>query len=324
MTGRQFRLYFAWSRPAELGAELGNIDNRFPALFEFRRILWPEFAALADPVRHDQGIKGFVDDVILSDFAYFMDHIRAETGNVVRLAQRSSDALEARLDSELLHDVDTLVVVSLDHLRTGQTPTAAEVAALERFLADPDHSVIVCPHHDIGNVSDLPPEKQLAEQEIEYRHHGDPTIPPEQRFSGFGRMLLNGLGVPVENRFGLNPAKDEHGDPAPLEIDAAADRFHLLAGVNTFNLHPHLPHLDIPAQSAAKYDVLARQPINLAAPPHPFTQAGHRTFNALLQARSPAFRGRLLVCDATLWSSAFGGLQSLQRFWTNLAQLPRH
>ncbi len=51
MAGRQFGLYFAWSRPAEIGAVLGKLDNRFPSLFEFRRILWPEFEKLADPAR---------------------------------------------------------------------------------------------------------------------------------------------------------------------------------------------------------------------------------------------------------------------------------
>jgi hypothetical protein len=35
-----------------------------------------------------------------------------------------------------------------------------------------------------------------------------------------------------------------------------------------------------------------------------------------------AFAGQLFVCDATLWSSAFGGLGSLQNLWRNLAQLP--
>ena len=32
--------------------------------------------------------------------------------------------------------------------------------------------------------------------------------------------------------------------------------------------------------------------------------------------------GKLFVCDATLWSSAFGGLGSLQNLWRNLARLP--
>lgn len=45
-------------------------------------------------------------------------------------------------------------------------------------------------------------DRQLAE----YRHHGDHGIPPRQGFGGFARTLLAGLGVPVENHFGLRSA----------------------------------------------------------------------------------------------------------------------
>jgi hypothetical protein len=323
MAGRQFGLYFAWSRAAETGADLGNLDNRFPSLFEFRRILWPVFERLADPARFDQGVKGFMDDVILADFQFFRSRIEAETGNSVGVVQRVSMDVETPLNLAFSAGIDTMIIISLDHERTNQKASAAEIAAAREFLADSDHTLIVCPHHDIGNVAGVPQEQSIMSQEAEYRHHGDPTIPPQQRFSGFARSLLEGLGAPIENRHGLNPAKSGSGDPEPLEIDTGADRFKLLAGVTTFNLHPHLPHFETAAGSHAKYDVLARQKINMAAPPHPFTQAGRRDFNALLQARPGVFAGRLLVCDATAWSSAFGGLQSLQRFWTNLARLPR-
>jgi hypothetical protein len=38
MSNRQVLLYFAWSRPAETGAPLAVIDDRFPAVFELRRL----------------------------------------------------------------------------------------------------------------------------------------------------------------------------------------------------------------------------------------------------------------------------------------------
>ena len=66
--------------------------------------------------------------------------------------------------------------------------------------------------------------------------------------------------------------------------------------------------------------MLARQHIDLTAPPHPFTKGGRRTFDALLQSRAGVFAGDLLVGDATLWSSTAGGVDSLRRFWTNVAQ----
>lgn len=90
--------------------------------------------------------------------------------------------------------------------------------------------------------------------------------------------------------------------------------------MNTFNLHPHLPHLEPLADAAAKLDVLARQLVSAAAPPHPFTADGRASFNALLQSRPGVFPGTLLVSDATLWSSTAGGLESLRRLSTNVLQ----
>jgi hypothetical protein len=67
-------------------------------------------------------------------------------------------------------------------------------------------------------------------------------------------------------------------------------------------------------------DVLARQRIDLQAPPHPFTKNGRSTFDALLQSRPEVFAADLLVSDATLWSSTAGGIESLRRFWTNVVR----
>ena len=89
-------------------------------------------------------------------------------------------------------------------------------------------------------------------------------------------------------------------------------------GVKTFNLHFHLPHFERPGDGVTKLDVLARQPIDLDAPPHPFTAGGRRDFDALLQTKPEIFPGNVLICDTTTWSSTVGGLDSLQRFWRNV------
>jgi hypothetical protein len=326
MASRQFGLYFAWSRPQEIGAHLGVLDNRFPTLFEFRRLLWPEFEHLRDSARFPQGIEGFLDHVILSDFHHFQQVIREATGNEVVLIQREGDKPPTgHLDDTLLADIDTLIVVSLDHLRApdagGQQDAApGEIELVHHFLSREDKCVVLCPHHDIGGSVLVPGETALQSQEMEYHHHGDPTIPPQQRFGGFCLSLARGLGLPFVNQHGLNPAKAPDGSPAPLEIRADLDRDGLLRGVRTFNLHPHLPHLSLPGMDETM-DVLALQTINPMAPPHPFVQAGHTSFNALLQARPNMFAGKLLVCDATIWSAAFQGLESLETFWRNLAAL---
>jgi hypothetical protein len=135
---------------------------------------------------------------------------------------------------------------------------------------------------------------------------------------GFARSILAGLGVPVENRFGLHPASDADGSPSPIVAERQLDRLGLLEVVATFNLHPHLPHLERLGDAFAKLDVLARQAIDQSAPAHPRTADGRWTFGALLQSRPDIFAGDLVVGDATLWSSTAGGVESLKRLWTNL------
>jgi hypothetical protein len=323
MAGRQVALYFAWSRPDEVTAPLSILEDRFPALFELRRLFWPRFEQFADPAKFDQGVGGFLDNIQLANFKLFADLAASWTGHPVRRAERRTDAGLCALDGAFLAGVDTLIVISFDSFRTHQQASDAEIAAVRSFLDDPDHTLFVCPHHDIGEADDLPEGERLERQEIEFHHHGDPAIPARQGFGDFGMSLLSGLGLPVRNRFGLRPAKLPDGSPAPLEIAAELDRSGLMEGVTTFNLHPHLPHLERLGDSVAKLDVLARQPIDLSAPPHPFTAGGRRDFDALLQSKADIFRGRLLVCDTTTWSSTVGGLDSLQRFWRNVVLLKR-
>ncbi|WP_198960090.1 hypothetical protein [Synechococcus sp. BO 8801] len=244
--------------------------------------------------------------------------MKEATGNEVAIFQRQTGAPPLQfLDDDLLRELDTLVIVSLDHFRTEQSAAADEVEAIRMFLGQEGRCLVVCPHHDIGM------DESLQSQQLEHIHHGDNTIPGRQKIGGFARSILAGLGVPVQNRFGLNPSRAPNGGPAPLIVNfdlpfAEA----ILRGVTTFNLHPHLPHLSVPPEYASHVDVLARQPINPLAPRHPFTDAGNRYFDALLRVRPDGVSGTVLVCDATLWSSAFGGLESLRSFWINLALFP--
>ncbi|MGC1302472.1 MAG: hypothetical protein WA840_08865 [Caulobacteraceae bacterium] len=318
MPNRQVLLYFAWSRPGEIEAPLTVIDDRFPAIFELRRLFYPDFERLADASQVDQGIAGFLDEVQKLNFTAF-----AEQAQAVVVERVGDDGATTLLDDALLAGVDTIVVISFDSLRTGQSAGKAEVEAVARFLSHPDHLIFVCPHHDIGETPETPAEARSAHRIAEHLHHGDRGIPPRQGFGGFARTLLAGLGVPIENRFGLRPAADADGSPAPIEAERALDDLGLLEGVGTFNLHPHLPQLERLRESAARMDVLARQRIDLSAPPHPFVQDGRETFDALLQSSRDTFAGRLLVCDTTMFSSTAGGVDSLRRFWANAVQRPR-
>jgi len=48
MAERKLAFYYAWNRPGETEAPLPVIENRFLALFESRRLLYPRFEEFAD------------------------------------------------------------------------------------------------------------------------------------------------------------------------------------------------------------------------------------------------------------------------------------
>jgi hypothetical protein len=322
MNKRQVLVYYAWSRPDEHGAPLHVIEDRFPALFESRRMGFPRFHELSNPQEFDQGINGFLDHIMKRNFTAFTDLAGALTGQRVTEIERvADDGTLTPLDAHLLSGVDTLIVISFDSLRTAQTAQSDEIETIRAFLSAPDHLAFICPHHDIGAVAELPEDEQVQRQIAEFDHHGDRTIPPRQQFGGFARSLLAGLGVPVENRFGLRPAAETDGSPTPIQTDTSLDRLGLLENVSTFNLHPHLPQLERLGEAVDKLDVLARQRVEPTAPPHPFTRE-RATFDALLQSRADTFAGTLLVSDTTLWSSTAGGVESLRELWTNVVQRP--
>jgi hypothetical protein len=322
MIGRNILMYFPWSRPEEEGAAFGKLNNRFGALFELRRLQWPKYEHFADIEHFNQGIAGFLDNILLQNYSLFREDMRIRSGNVVRLVERcTSEGKVTLLDGDFLEGVDVLIIVSFDSQRTGQYPNESELTAIRKFLDNPGHTLFVCPHHDIGNADGIPSKEVLAAQEVEFHHHGDIGIPAQQRFGGFAKSLLRDLGVPVINKFGLRPAKTQDGSAAPIQVNSQADRFNLLQGVRTFHLHPHLPHFEMLGDSPQKLDVLVEQSIDLDAPPHPFVKQGRKTFDALLQSKPNVFGGRLLICDATMWTSMNGGLGSLRQFWINVTRL---
>jgi hypothetical protein len=323
MNSRRVLLYFTWSRPAETSAPIAVIEDRFPAIFELRRLFYPKFEHLSGRDTIDQGIAGFIDHVQKPNFQDFAKHAETLTGNkVVQIERIADDGTTTRLDAAL-DGMDSIIVISFDSLRTNQAASVVEVEAIKEFLDDPDHLIFVCPHHDIGEAKDLVEEARTERQLAEYRHHGDHGIPPRQGFGGVARTLLAGLGVPVENRFGLKPAAAADGTPAAVEVDRELDELNLLRDVGAFHLHPHLPQLERIGPSIKRMDVLARQKIDLTAPPHPFSQGGRSNFDALLQSRKDTFAGKLLVCDTTMFSSTAGGVENLRRFWTNVIQRPQ-
>jgi hypothetical protein len=330
MPGRRFTLYFSWDKRAESGRPLGSLVNRFPALFEVRRVAWPALETLQ---RGAQGVDGFLDRIVLGDFEHCLAVVERTTGTCPTVVARGeSDGAERRIERALVDETDTLIVVSLDHAVTKQRPSGDEIAAVRSFLQRRGTLLVVCPHHWIGASDE--DDEELATGEAfrrrlaEHAHHADPLVPAVQQIGGYARALLEGLDLPVENIFGLRPATRADGEPVALEVARALDTMQFLgeAGtpteVTTFNAHPHLPHLQ-PVQRAGKcFHVLARQYVDRDASPHSFTASGNAAFNALLWAPPAEERaGHVLVCDATVWSAAFRGVDDLTRFWTNLSNM---
>jgi hypothetical protein len=141
------------------------------------------------------------------------------------------------LDDQVLGDTDTMMIFGLDHMITEQEASADEIEAVRKFLTREGTCLMIGPHHDVGVSSDP------AERQMEYAHHGDPLVPRQQRFGLYTRSLMKGLGVPVENRWGLRPARSpETNQIAPLTAMKDLDKRGWLTDVTTFNFHPHLPH----------------------------------------------------------------------------------
>ena len=313
---RRFSIYWTWSYPWEANRALTELDNRFSTMTEVRRVAWPNYETVAYSEKMFlQGIAGTLELFHLG-LVRFQNLVGEATGHPVAVYQRIDQAgQKQQLDHALLDDTDTLMVLGLDHMITEQEAAPEEIDALKAFLAREGTCLILGPHHDVGVSDDL---KQRA---MEYAHHGDPLVPSQQRFGRYTRSLMKGLGVPVENRFGLRPATlDGTKQLQPLLKIGDLDTRGWLENVPTFNFHPHLPHYAVTTDDPAAIHVLARQPVDLSHP-HPFTEAGNRDFNMFLWMPPCGERaGDILLADSTIFTTLFGGDESLDRFWGNIAR----
>jgi hypothetical protein len=313
---RRFSVYISWTYPGEANRDVTEMDNRFSTMTEVRRVSWPSFETpqYADPLMFQQGIAGSLELFFLA-WVPFQEVVGEATGHAVAMYQRVDQAgVRLPLDDRVLADTDTLLVFGLDHMITGQEAGAEESEAVRKFLMREGTCVILGPHHDVGASEDL------KVREMEYRHHGDALVPRQQRFGKYTRSLMKGLGVPVENRYGLRPARVPGTKQiAPLSIVRDLDTRGWLTGVTTFNFHRHLPHYALTTEDTKFINVLAKQPIDLSRP-HPFAESGNREFNMFLWMPPSGSRaGDVLLADSTIFSTLFGVSESLERFWKNLA-----
>jgi hypothetical protein len=311
---RRFTIYWSWSYPWEANRDVTELDNRFSTMTEVRRVAWPDYEG---PEWSDQQfLQGIAGSLELFHLAMmrFQNIVGDATGHPVAVYQRIDQAGQRLpLDERILGDTDTLMVFGLDHMITEQEASREEIEAVRQFLTREGTCLIIGPHHDVGASTNM------EQRQMEYAHHGDPLVPRQQRFGRYTRSLMTGLGVPVENRFGLRPAViGGTNQIAPLTAMRDLDTRGWLTEVTTFNFHQHLPHYAL-TEDSGSVRVLARQPIDLSKP-HPFTEAGNREFNCFLwMPPNGARAGDILLADLTTFSTLFGGDESLAQFWHNLA-----
>ncbi len=311
---RRLSIYWAWSYPWEAQRDPAAMENRFSTMTEVRNVVWPAYEAPEWAASQFlQGIAGTLE--LFHRSALSFQKIAGEaTGHPVAVFQRVDQAgYSLPIDQRILADTDTLLVFGLDHLLGGQAAAPEEVSALKAWLQREGTCLLLAPHHDVGFTDDL------EQRQMEYLHHGDPLVPRQQRFSHYTRSLMKALGVPVHNTWGLRPALVKGtGDIAPLTKARDLDALGLLEGVPTLNFHLHLPHYELTGDGAGVH-VLGRQPVDVDRP-HPFVEAGNTEFNVVLWMPPAGERaGDILLVDSTHFTTLFGGTDSLETFWRNLA-----
>jgi hypothetical protein len=314
---RRLSIYWTWSYPWEANRDVAEMDNRFSTMTEVRRVAWPAYETPEWSAKNfHQGIAGTLELFHRSTLS-FQKLAGEATGHPVAVFQRVDQAgYKLLIDERILADTDTLMVFGLDHLPAEQEAAPEEIAAIREWLKRDTTCLLLAPHHDVGFTSDM------KQRQMEYAHHGDPLVPRQQRFSQYTRSLMKALGVPVLNQYGLRPAVVKGtGKIAPLTISKDLDKRGLLNDVSTFNFHLHLPHYALTTEDTSSVHVLARQPIDLDRP-HPFTEAGNTEFNSFIWMPPKDERaGHILLADSTIFTTLFGGTDSLENFWKNLAMM---
>lgn len=314
---RRISIYWTWSYPWESQRDPAAMENRFSTMTEVRNVLWPAYETPEYDAAHFlQGIAGTLELFHRSTLA-FQALAGDVTGHPVAVFQRIDQAgYRLPIDERILADCDTLMVFGLDHLLSEQQADADEVEEIRQWLRREGTCLLLAPHHDVGNTGDF------GQRQAEYLHHGDPLVPRQQRFGQYTRSLMRALAVPVHNNWGLRPATVAGtSEIAPLTAFRDLDGPLLLAGVPTFNFHPHLPHYQLTEPESTTLRVLARQRIDPTRP-HPFTEAGNTEFNALIWMPPNGERcGDIVLVDSTNFTTLFGGTDSLKNLWRNLATM---
>src|SRR5690242_3466470 len=153
---RRFSIYWTWSYPWESNRDPTELDNRFSAMTEVRRVSWPAFEGTEwDRMNFLQGIAGTLELFHRSTLA-FQDTVGGTTGHQVAVYQRIDQAgYKLPIDEKVLADTDTLMVFGLDHLVSEQAAAQGEIDAIRDWLKREGTCLLLAPHHDVGFTTDM-------------------------------------------------------------------------------------------------------------------------------------------------------------------------
>ena len=212
-----------------------EMDNRFSTMTEVRRTAWPYYEKPEwSERRFLQGIAGTLELFHLS-IVRFQNLSEKSPGHPVMVYQRVDQAgqrlpMDERIlgRHRYLNDLRSRPSRHGRESRPGGDRGDPKVSDARRNM--PDHGAT--PRR--GRIR----RPETAANGI--RPSRGSLVPRQQRFTGYGRSLMKGLGIPVENRLGassrIGPGTKQI---APLTAIRDLDTRGWLTGVTTFNFHPH-------------------------------------------------------------------------------------
>ena len=315
---RRVSIYISWSYPAEANRDTAELDNRFSTMTEVRRVAWPayEVPRLADPLQFQQGIAGSLE-LFFWAWVPFQRLVGRSPATPSRCSSGSTRRASPCRSTSACSPTPTRCSSSAwTTTSPARSPSTAEIEALRGFLEREGTCLVIGPHHDVGASDDL------DERALEYAHHGDPLVPRQQRFGRYTRGAAAGPGDP--GREPLRPApggasRDRQQGRAARRPCATSTRGAGSQGVESLNFHMHLPHYAVTRDdgTASGARATADRPV-AAASVHAGGRDGvqHAGLGAAGRASGPA---TCWSVDSTVFSTLFGGDESLERFWKNIA-----
>jgi hypothetical protein len=219
-----------------------------------------------------------------------------------------ADSVQIPITGELLSDVDTIVLISLDSIRTRQEASENEIAAVRESSTGPGISSSL----RRTTTSATTPRRSSFTMVTARSHPNSASVAPHDRFS-LGSTFPSRTASDSARRFCLTEIPPRsNASPTSTDWDcskASRPSPHIRTCRTSNAVEWRRPKRSTFWPASASIRMLL---------PTRSRRTEGPTFDSLLQSRPGVFRGLLLVGDATLFTSAWRGVESLTRLWTNV------